>query len=139
MAAQWANHARAMATRINPSRPSIRPHSLSFSQTHLFGGLLSRCLRAAAAVKTRLLAHIEKKPRAPSADIADTAPDASFYNIVASVHRIFFGGIYPHEVAAPHQHPRRPHLRPVFRRRSRASHRQPAAAKRSAVSWRKPC
>ena len=78
MAAQWANHARAMAMRINPSRPSIRPHSLSFSQTHLFGGLLSRCLRAAAAVKTRLLAHIEKKPRAPSADIADTAPDASF-------------------------------------------------------------
>jgi hypothetical protein len=34
--------------------------------------------RAAAAVKTRLLAHIEKKPRAPSAGIADTAPDASF-------------------------------------------------------------
>jgi hypothetical protein len=63
MAAQWANHARAMATRINPIRPSIRPHSLSFSHTHLFCGLLSRCLRAAAAVKTRLLAHIEKKPR----------------------------------------------------------------------------
>ena len=48
--------------------------------------LKARCLaddhaeqeRAAAAVKTRLLAHIEKKPRAPSADIADTAPDASF-------------------------------------------------------------
>jgi hypothetical protein len=71
-------HARAMATRINPSRPSIPPHSLSFSQTHLFCGLLSRCLDAAAAVKTRLLAHIEKKPRAPSTDIADTAPDASF-------------------------------------------------------------
>ena len=34
--------------------------------------------RAAAAVKTWLLAQIEKKPRAPSADIADTAPDASF-------------------------------------------------------------
>jgi hypothetical protein len=34
--------------------------------------------RAAAAVKTWLLAQIEKKPGAPSADIADTAPDASF-------------------------------------------------------------
>jgi hypothetical protein len=42
--AQWANRARAMATRINPSRPSIRPHSQSFWQTHLFCGLLSRCL-----------------------------------------------------------------------------------------------
>src|ERR1700719_3395004 len=38
--AQWANRARAMATRINPSRPSIRPHSQSFWQTHLFCGLL---------------------------------------------------------------------------------------------------
>jgi hypothetical protein len=34
--------------------------------------------RTAAAVKTWLLAQIEKKPRAPSADIADTAPDESF-------------------------------------------------------------
>jgi hypothetical protein len=34
--------------------------------------------RAAAAVKTWLLAQIEKKRRAPSADIADTAPDAPF-------------------------------------------------------------
>ena len=34
--------------------------------------------RAAAAIKTSLLAQIEKKPRAPSADIADKAPDASF-------------------------------------------------------------
>jgi len=35
--------------------------------------------RAAVAVKTWLLAQIEKKkPRAASADIADTAPDASF-------------------------------------------------------------
>src|SRR6202011_5788040 len=34
--------------------------------------------RAAAAVKTWLLAQIEKKRRAPSADIADTAPNAPF-------------------------------------------------------------
>jgi hypothetical protein len=34
--------------------------------------------RAAAAVKTWLLAQIEKKRRAPSADIADAAPDAPF-------------------------------------------------------------
>jgi hypothetical protein len=34
--------------------------------------------RAAAAVKTWLLAQIEKKRRARSADIADTAPDAPF-------------------------------------------------------------
>ena len=44
--------------------------------------LKARCLaeqeRAAAAVKTWLLAQIEKKRRAPSADIADTAPDAPF-------------------------------------------------------------
>ena len=34
--------------------------------------------RAAAALKSWLLAQIEKKRRAPSADIADTAPDAPF-------------------------------------------------------------
>src|ERR1700726_3355639 len=34
--------------------------------------------RAAAAVKAWLLAPIEKKRRAPSADIADTAPNAPF-------------------------------------------------------------
>jgi hypothetical protein len=34
--------------------------------------------RAAAAVKTWLLAQIDKKRRAPSADIADAAPDAPF-------------------------------------------------------------
>ena len=34
--------------------------------------------QAAAAVKTWLLAQIEKKRRAPSADIADTAPNAPF-------------------------------------------------------------
>ena len=34
--------------------------------------------RAAAAVKTWLLAQIEKKRRAPSAEIADTAPDEPF-------------------------------------------------------------
>ena len=48
--------------------------------------LKARCLaddhaeqeRAAAAVKIWLLAQIEKKGRAPSADIADTPPDAPF-------------------------------------------------------------
>ena len=34
--------------------------------------------RAVTAVKTWLLAQIEKKRRAPSADIPDTAPDAPF-------------------------------------------------------------
>jgi hypothetical protein len=34
--------------------------------------------RATAAVKTWLLGQIEKKRRAPSADIADTAPNAPF-------------------------------------------------------------
>jgi len=34
--------------------------------------------RAAAAVKTWLLAQIEKKQRAPSADIAETSPDVPF-------------------------------------------------------------
>jgi hypothetical protein len=34
--------------------------------------------RAAVALKSWLLAQIEKKRRAPSADIADTAPDAPF-------------------------------------------------------------
>ena len=33
--------------------------------------------RASAAIKTWLLAQMEKKPRAPSADIPDTAPNAS--------------------------------------------------------------
>jgi hypothetical protein len=34
--------------------------------------------RAAAALKSWLLAQIEKKRRAPSADVVDTAPDAPF-------------------------------------------------------------
>jgi hypothetical protein len=34
--------------------------------------------RAAAALKSWLLAQIEKKRRAPSADVADTVPDAPF-------------------------------------------------------------
>jgi hypothetical protein len=67
MAAQWANHARAGNTHQPQSAIHSAPFAIVLANSSILW-VVSRCLRAAAAVKTRLLAHIEKKPRAPSAD-----------------------------------------------------------------------
>jgi hypothetical protein len=69
---------RRHATSLLQSSGSVAElRSIILKARHLAGDHAEQ-ERAAAAVKARLLAHIEKKPRAPSADIADTAPDASF-------------------------------------------------------------